>query len=100
MERDPYKYFRLESRDLLTQFSSGILELEKDGNSTNQVQKLLRVAHTLKGASRVVKLTDIANRAHAMEDLLAPVREPGSTVPRAVIDGLLKQLDEIEGLVK
>jgi two-component system chemotaxis sensor kinase CheA len=100
MERDPYKYFRLESRDLLTQFSSGILELEKDGNTNSQVQRLLRIAHTLKGAARVVKLPDIANLAHAMEDVMAPVREPGSPVSREIIDQLLKHLDEIEGMVR
>jgi len=100
MERDPYKYFRLEARELLTQFSTGILELEKDGNSNNQVQRLLRVAHTLKGAARVVKLVDIADRAHAMEDLLAPVRAPGATVTRDIIDRMLAHLDQLDAAVK
>lgn len=100
MSTDPYKYFRLEARDLLSQFSSGILELEKNGNANNLVQRLLRIAHTLKGASRVVKLTNIADLAHAMEDALAPVRAPGSAVPREIIDGLLKHLDEVEALFK
>jgi len=100
MDRDPYKYFRLEARELLTQFSTGILELEKGGNTGNQVQLLLRVAHTLKGAARVVKLVDIADRAHAMEDILAPVREPGATVTREIIDRLLAHLDQIDAAVK
>jgi len=96
MSGDPYKYFRLEARDLLTQFSSGIIELERDGNAGNQVQRLLRIAHTLKGASRVVKLTEIADLAHAMEDDLAPARAPGSVVTREIIERLLKHLDDIE----
>ncbi len=97
---DPYKYFRLEARDLLSQISSGILELERDGNTGNHVQKLFRYAHTLKGAARVVKLADIADLAHAIEDALSPVRAPGSTVPREVIERVLKHLDEIETLYK
>jgi len=96
MSADPYKYFRLEGRDLLSQIGSGVLALEKDGNSDNQVQRLLRLAHTLKGAARVVKLTEIADRAHALEDLLAPVREPGSRVSADLAEQLLKMLDEIE----
>jgi two-component system chemotaxis sensor kinase CheA len=100
MSGDPYKYFRLEARDLLTQFSSGIIELEKEGSAGNHVQYLLRIAHTLKGASRVVKLTEIAELAHAMEDVLAPVRAPGSTVTRDIIESLLKHLDHIERLFK
>src|SRR6185312_7886189 len=100
MAADPYKYFRLEARDLLSQISSGILELEKGGNTNNQVQRLLRHAHTLKGASRVVKLTEIADLAHAIEDALSPVRAPGSTVPREIIEQVLKHLDAIETLYK
>jgi len=75
MAQDPYKYFRPEARDLLDQFAKGILELEKSGTSTTAVQRLLRLAHTLKGAARVVKQSEIADRAHAIEDTLAPFRD-------------------------
>ncbi len=95
MARDPYKYFRLEARELLTQFGAEMLELEKSGNSSNQIQRLLRLAHTLKGAARVVKLPDIADRAHAIEDTLSPLRESTDGVPRACIDTILKYLDDI-----
>lgn len=98
MSKDPYKYFRLEARDLLTQFSTGVLELERSGNSDGQVQKLLRIAHTLKGASRVVKLVNIADLSHELEDILSPVRAPGSAVPREVIELLLQRVDSIEKL--
>jgi two-component system chemotaxis sensor kinase CheA len=57
MAPDPYKYFRPEARDLLDQFATGILDLEKGGSSAPAVQRLLRLAHTLKGAARVVKQT-------------------------------------------
>lgn len=98
MSKDPYKYFRLEARDLLTQLAAGVLELERSGNSDNQVQRLLRIAHTLKGASRVVKLVKIADLAHEVEDILSPVRAPGSAVPRELIELLLGRLDSIEKL--
>jgi len=100
MSSDPYKYFRLEARDLLSQISSGLLELEKSGNANNQIQRLLRLAHTLKGASRVVKLTDIADLAHALEDELAPVRTTTGAVARDIVERTLKHLDAIERLFK
>lgn len=96
MTADPYKYFRLEARDLLTQISSGLLDLEKSGNGSNQIQRLLRLAHTLKGASRVVKLTEIADLAHSIEDELAPVRSATGAVPREIIERALKHMDAIE----
>jgi len=82
MALDPYKYFRPEARDLVDQFAKGVLELEKGGNSAASVQRLLRVAHTLKGAARVVKQSEIANRAHAIEDALSPFRDVTQSIAR------------------
>src|SRR5882757_6422514 len=95
MAQDPYKYFRPEARDLLDQFAKGILELEKSGTSTTAVQRLLRLAHTLKGAARVVKQSEIADRAHAIEDALSPFRDHADHVAREQIDTILSHLDEI-----
>ena len=83
MAQDPYKYFRPEARDLLDQFAKGILDLEKSGTSATAIQRLLRLAHTLKGAARVVKQSEIADRAHAIEDALSPLRDCAAKVGRA-----------------
>lgn len=99
MARDPYKYFRLEARELLAQFSGVLLDLEKNGNTADQVRRLLRFAHTLKGAARVVKLTDIADRVHAVEDVLSSFRDAQHDVPRDLIDVMLKCVDEITALL-
>jgi two-component system, chemotaxis family, sensor kinase CheA len=99
MAQDPYKYFRPEARDLLDQFAKGVLELEKSGSSPTVIQRLLRLAHTLKGAARVVKQSEIADRAHAIEDALSPFRDSGDSVAREQIDAILAHLDEISGQV-
>jgi two-component system chemotaxis sensor kinase CheA len=93
MAQDPYRYFRLEARDLLDQLSAGVLELEKDGRSAAIVQRLLRVAHTLKGAARVVKQQEIAERAHAIEDVLSPFRDSVDGLVRIQIEEILAHLD-------
>src|SRR5882724_8033124 len=96
MAQDPYKYFRPEARDLVDQFSKGVLELENGGSDAAAVQRLLRVAHTLKGAARVVKQSEIANRAHAIEDTLSPFRDATADgIAREQIDTILAHLDEI-----
>jgi two-component system, chemotaxis family, sensor kinase CheA len=94
MAADPYKYFRPEARELVDQFAKGILALEK-GGSAAAVQQLLRLAHTLKGAARIVKQTEIANRAHAIEDSLSPFRDSAQGLARVEIDTILTHLDEI-----
>jgi two-component system chemotaxis sensor kinase CheA len=97
MAPDPYKYFRVEARDLLDQFAKGVLDLEKSGSSAAAVQQLLRLAHTLKGAARVVRQRDIADRAHAIKDALAPFRDGAKGFTREAIDTVLAHLDEIDG---
>ena len=86
MTRDPYKYFRIEARELLDQLGKGVLDLEKGVHETDLMARLLRLAHTLKGAARVVKQPAIADLAHAIEDALAPLREGGAALPRESVD--------------
>lgn len=95
MAQDPYRYFRPEAREILEQFSRDVLDLEKGESNSATVQRLLRLAHTLKGAARVVKQSDIANRAHEIEDVLSPLRESGRDVGREQIDAVLHHIDAI-----
>jgi two-component system chemotaxis sensor kinase CheA len=99
MAQDPYRYFRIEAHELLTQLGQAALALEQAeaGGAAELVARLLRLAHTLKGAARVVKLPGIADQAHAIEDLLAPLREAGAAAApaRAQIDALLALQDDI-----
>ena len=93
--RDPYKYFRIEARELLEGLALGVLEIEKGAATAELVTRLLRLAHTLKGASRVVKLPAIAEQAHGVEEVLAPHRTNPSFSGREPVDALLARLDAI-----
>jgi two-component system chemotaxis sensor kinase CheA len=70
--KDPYQYFRVEARELSDALGRDLLALERAGAAPEIVARLLRHAHTLKGAARVMKLPAIADKAHAVEDRLAP----------------------------
>ena len=95
MARDPYRYFRVEARELLDQLGKGALELEEGAAAPVLISLMLRLAHTLKGAARVVKQREIADHAHAIEDALAMFREGDVAVSRDGINATLKALDEI-----
>lgn len=95
MEKDPYRYFRVEARELLEQLGRGILDLEKGAGEAQLVPRLLRLTHTLKGAARVVRQREIADHAHAIEDTLAPFRESTQDLRREHIDAVLGGLDRI-----
>jgi two-component system chemotaxis sensor kinase CheA len=93
--RDPYKYFRIEARELLDGLTQGVLDLEGGASPRDAVAQLLRHAHTLKGAARVVKQARIAEAAHAMEDLLAGAAQDGQPVAREATTRVLGLVDEI-----
>jgi two-component system chemotaxis sensor kinase CheA len=93
MSRDPYRYFRVEAGEIVEGLSTGALSLEKEGATPDRVARLLRLAHTLKGAARVVKQTEMADAAHHVEDLLAPHREAAGPVARETVADLLGAID-------
>jgi len=93
---DPFKYFRVEARELCEQLARSLEALERD---RAEVERILRVAHTLKGAARVVRLPDIAEKAHALEQLAVPLREPERAVDRAAVEAMVALVDAIVGLL-
>src|ERR1043165_7640819 len=95
MAKDPYKYFRIEARELLDSLSRGVMELEKGVPGKELVSKVLRYAHTLKGASRVVKQPELGELAHKVEEVLAPYREGTTQLPPEHISQMLALLDSI-----
>jgi two-component system chemotaxis sensor kinase CheA len=97
MAKDPYQYFRVEARELLDGLTQGILQLEKGPSArpTQDVARLLRLAHTLKGAARVVMQPRIAERAHTVEGILTTCRESELPLSKAHESELLRLLDEI-----
>jgi two-component system chemotaxis sensor kinase CheA len=98
MAQDPYRYFRIEARELIEQLGKTVLELEK-GPSPDLVARLLRYAHTLKGAARVVKQPAIADRAHALEGAAGAARDSTEPLPRERVDTLLALVDEMGALL-
>lgn len=100
MAEDRYRYFRIEAREILEQLGKGALTLEKGGPASDRVPELLRLAHTLKGAARVVQQRGIADRAHAIEEVLSPLRDSIERLSKDHVRAILGSLDEIDLLVR
>ncbi|MEI9948860.1 MAG: response regulator [Pseudomonadota bacterium] len=90
---DPYRYFRVEAAEILEQLQKSLLELERGAPAAEVIGKLLRLAHTLKGAARVVKQKGIAELSHSVEDLLVPIRDGGQAVDAQVVAASLQHVD-------
>src|SRR5205085_812930 len=92
---DPFRYFRIEAGELLEQLQVGLLQLERGPADSTLIPRLLRHAHTLKGAARVVRQPETAELAHALEDVLVPVRDGTAALTPAVVERALSLLDSI-----
>lgn len=87
-------YFRAEAQELLQKLNQETLTFEKD-RAPAQHTALLRYAHTLKGAARVVGQSEIASATHKFEEILTPYRDATGDFPLEKIDTLLSLLDTI-----
>jgi two-component system chemotaxis sensor kinase CheA len=96
MAGDPYRYFRIEARELSDDLAGGVLDLERGQEPAAALARVLRAAHTLKGAARVVRQAGIAEAAHALEEVLEPYRHDAAAVPAQAIAAALADVDRID----
>ncbi len=100
MATDPYRYFRVEARELVEGLGQGILELEKGSTDAAIAPRLFRFAHTLKGAARVVRRLELAELAHAAEDVLARGRDGNRASTREELAELLALVDRMSAALE
>ncbi|MCF7969120.1 MAG: hybrid sensor histidine kinase/response regulator [Methylococcaceae bacterium] len=78
--------------------TDGLLTLERDGGSRERIEPLMRAAHSIKGAARVVDLLPAVHIAHEMEDVLVAAGEGRVKLDAAMVDILLAALDWMVGM--
>jgi two-component system chemotaxis sensor kinase CheA len=68
--------FIFETSQLLEQLEQLILTCEKSGcYSTDNINEIFRIMHTVKGSSAMMVYNNISSLAHAVEDLFFYIRE-------------------------
>lgn len=92
--------FRVEAENQTAVLTSGLLELDRGAPSAQQLETLMRAAHSLKGAARIVNLQAIVRVAHAMEDCFVAAQEGKIQLHQAEIDILLRGVDLLLNLSK
>jgi len=88
--------FATECEQQAAVLSQGLLELESHPGRTTAIEPLMRAAHSVKGAARVVGLDTAVALAHAMEDQFERVRQGVLQLGPDLIDALLAATDHIQ----
>lgn len=85
--------FRQEAESQTHVLSVGLLELEQNPRSADQLEACMRAAHSLKGAARIIGLAAGVDVAHVMEDCFVLAQRGELLLHRKQIDVLLKGVD-------
>ncbi|NGZ06471.1 MAG: response regulator [Magnetococcales bacterium] len=86
-----------EARDHIRQIHQGLESM--NGEDSAQVHAIFRSAHTIKGSSRMLKLTPITEIAHRVEEVMDGLRNSTLTLSAERITGLQTAIDAIAALV-
>ncbi|MBF0396998.1 MAG: hybrid sensor histidine kinase/response regulator [Desulfobacterales bacterium] len=91
--------FKVESADRLTRIMDGLLILDKDPSNMVVIEDIFREAHSLKGAARMIGLTEVETISHVFEDILGGIKKSGTSIKPEIIDRLYKGVDTIRELI-
>ena len=84
--------FRVELENNTRVLEKGLVSAEDD-QRPEKIEPLMRAAHSIKGAARIVGLSQAVSLAHAMEDLLSAVQKGNLALTGDHVDLLLKGND-------
>ncbi len=92
--------FRVEAENQTSILSNGLLDLERGSAKPRSFEALMRAAHSLKGAARIVNLQSAEQIAHALEDCFVAAQKGKLLFQHSEIDVLLRGVDLLALLAK
>ncbi|TYL37699.1 chemotaxis protein CheA [Natronococcus pandeyae] len=91
--------FVQESEEQITELNNALLALERSPDDDEAMERIFRIAHTLKGNCGAMGLEPASDLAHAIEDLLDAVRSGDLEVSAETMDGIFDAVDELETMI-
>jgi two-component system, chemotaxis family, sensor histidine kinase and response regulator WspE len=92
--------FQVEAGSQTALLNQRLLDLERTPQDSTVIEALMRAAHSLKGAARIVGLATAVELTHAMEDYFVAAQRRNITPNREHIDALLSSADTLAHLAR
>ena len=89
-----------EAREHIGSLNQGLLTLEKDPHDVETLNGVFRSAHTIKGSSRMMKLSVVTDVAHRLEDVLDAIRQGNLQLSKGLSTLLFKGVDAISAMLE
>src|SRR5947209_1353267 len=87
--------FRAELETHLPALNEGLLALERDAAQPERLEALMRAAHSIKGAAKIVGVEAAVQVAHALEDCFVAAQNGAVTLTSDAVDVLLRGVDAL-----
>lgn len=100
MDEELRELFAQESQEHLEALEGGILQLEKTPDDQETRESVMREAHSLKGAARMLDLTEIELLSHKIESVLREQLNAASEFDTTTSSMLLQAIDGLRDLCK
>jgi len=93
------KLFVSESRESLRIMNDALLELEKNPENKELVDRIFRSAHTIKGMAGMMNFKAVVETAHAIEDVLGWIRDGRLQLKENVVETIFTGFDTLDAMV-
>lgn len=91
--------FLVESFELIEQLDQDLVELESRPEDLELLNRIFRVAHTVKGASSFLNFDVLTHLTHHMEDVLNRARHGELVISPDIMDVILESIDLMKTLL-
>ncbi|SLM32278.1 hypothetical protein MTBBW1_620021 [Desulfamplus magnetovallimortis] len=89
-----------DAGDHLKQMEQGVLALEKNPLDKELLNGVFRSAHSIKGASRMMKFIEISNFAHLLEDIFDALRKKDISWSDELVNLLYQSIDTLSDMLE
>lgn len=91
--------FKAESEEIIQELNDGFLELEKNPDNKAPLKKLFQLAHSLKGAARMIGFNGIQDISHKLEDILSYWKKDDVKIDIDSFQLIYRVCDFLSGLI-
>ena len=92
--------FLVEAFEMIEQLDQDLVELESNPDDLELLNKIFRVAHTIKGSGSFLNLDVLTKLTHHMEDVLNKARKGELKITPDIMDVILESVDMMKALLE
>ena len=92
--------FLIEAFEMIEQLDQDLVELESNPDDLELLNKIFRVAHTIKGSGSFLNLDILTKLTHHMEDVLNKARKEELKITPDIMDVILESVDMMKALLE